>query len=169
MGAVHSIVCVCSADPPPFPSSHLQPTKNSKPTLQIDLYDMNFMGKGPFLGRVEIPWEQLVTPPPGEFDYPLKTKGGLAAKKQSKVGGILTLEYAVVKRTEMVIPETTAGAELAELLLEIPRALWLMKAPALMLKVECAVNLAKANVFGGSSDPFVVIFCGTSTEVSLSD
>lgn len=27
----------------------------------------------------------MVAPPPGEFDYPLKTKAGLAAKKQAKV------------------------------------------------------------------------------------
>lgn len=53
---------------------------------------------------------------------------------------------------------SSSSSSAAVELLQIPKALWLMKAPALSLTLASAVNLASANAFGGGSDPFVVVY-----------
>ena len=139
------------------------PYKGSPSALAIDVYDMNYMGKGPFLGRAEIAWEQVVTPPPGDFEYPLKTKPGVSASRQTKVGGMLTLEYSLDMRpVPKVKAESKKDAPVE--LLQIPKSLWIMKSPALSLTVASAVSLAAVNAFGGSSDPFVVVYVGSAPD-----
>ena len=139
-------------------SQFLIPFTGKQEALVVDMFDMNFLGKGSFLGRVEIPFDLMVTPPPGEFEYPLKMKTGLKANKQQKVGGMLKLEYTLeMKKADQEvnlkeIAETSLGV------LEIPRNVWAMQVPAINLTILSATNLAKANLFGGSSDPFVVVF-----------
>ena len=137
-------------------------TSHGRPRIALILHFFSFfiyLLQGPFLGCVEIAWAQMVAPPPGEFDYPLKTKAGLAAKRQAKVGGSLTLEYSLDMRPAAASAASSSAASAGAVeLLQVPRSLWLMKAPALSLTVASAVNLASANAFGGGSDPFVVVY-----------
>ena len=126
--------------------------------LIIDMYDLGLFGKGSFMGRVEVPFDLLCTPPPGDFEYPLKMKSKLNAKKQEKVGGMLTMEYSIEMKKQEAVVDSKAMAAVDLLSLDIPRNVWGMKAPALNLTINACTNLAKANLFGGSSDPFVVVY-----------
>jgi Ca2+-dependent lipid-binding protein len=143
---------------PEFNEDFIVPFSGKKAPLIIDMFDMSMVGKGQFLGRVDIPFDLLITPPPGEFEYPLKIKSGLAARKQQKVGGMLTLAYSMeMRKVEQRIDAAEVAAQDINLL-DIPQQVWPMKVPALYLTIHSALDLAKANLFGGGSDPFVVVY-----------
>jgi len=149
--------------------SFVIPFTNSKQSsLCIDVFDTTFIGKGAFLGRVEIPFDQLVSPPPSEFDYALKTKQGLAAKKQARVGGMLTLEYDIERkasaedsgedgigglgaRNNSKNKKGGGEAEAGVGDIVIPRSIFNMQTPAVCVCVQSATNLAKANMFGAGN------------------
>jgi Ca2+-dependent lipid-binding protein len=145
---------------PTFNERFAVPFTGTKGPLTIDMYDMSMVGKGVFLGQVEIPFDLLLTPPPGEFEYPLRMKKELAARKQAYVGGMLTVEYEfeVRKEESRIDAKAAKGMGAATDSLEIPQSVWLMKTPSISLTIHSALNLAKANLFGGSSDPFVVVY-----------
>jgi len=143
---------------PVFEESFIIAFGGKREPLIVDMYDMSMFGKGSFLGRVELPFDLLCTPPPGDFEYPLKMKPKLNAKKQEKVGGMLTIEYSIeMKKAENNV-DMKAAAAVDLNSLEIPRNVWGMKIPALNLTINASTNLAKANLFGGGSDPFVVVY-----------
>ena len=50
---------------PQFNERFVVPFTGTKATLAVDLYDVSMIGKGAFLGRVEIPFDLLLTPPRG--------------------------------------------------------------------------------------------------------
>lgn len=130
--------------------------------FSIEVYDQTLTGKGSFLGRVNIPFDQLLTPTIAPVDLPLRHKIGVNAKKQKYVGGLLTVEFSPYIGEDMVGEEDEEEYE--PKLVTIPRAVWTMESPTLMLKIESATGLAKANIFGGASDPFVVVFWSESED-----
>lgn len=78
--------------------------------------------------------------------------------RRAQVGGSLTLEYSLDMRPAASSSSSSSSSGSVVELLQVPKALWLMKAPALSLTLASAVNLASANAFGGGSDPFVVVY-----------
>lgn len=138
-------------------------SNDHKHSLVVDVYDMNFMRKGEFLGRVEIPHDHLLNSTGQEVDYTLKPKAGVNMKKQTKVGGVLTLqcsaiEAAVVRKRDEEVSRKEKSS------VEIPKEVWNMLCPSIQLTIKSATELARANNFGGASDPFVLIFVGSDTD-----
>ena len=87
---------------------------------------MAFMGKGAFLGRVEIRFDQLLVPTVAEIDLPLKHKMGMNAKKQKNVGGILCVEYSmeVAEEEDDMDALDLESLESEHAIVAIPRAIW---------------------------------------------
>ena len=146
---------------PVWNESYTIPFDGKKLPLTIELYDMGLLGKGNFRGVVQIPFDQLVIPPPTEVEYPLQHKLGMNAKKQSAVGGKMTIEFSMDVVARKPASEDEVGFSK---LIAIPRQILQMSNPAVKLTVLNCTGLAKANLFGGSSDPFVMLFLGNSTE-----
>jgi hypothetical protein len=121
------------------------------------------MGKGAYRGRIEIPFDQLLSPPVTSLQLPLKHKIGMNAKKQTVVGGIMTVKYAIDLKPE-VLSDTEEETFDDGPLVVIPRSIWDMETPAIVLTIKGASGLAAANMFGGSSDPFALIFVGDSPD-----
>jgi hypothetical protein len=133
-------------------------------SLMVDVYDMSFMRKGEFLGRVEIPHEHLMHCNGQEVEYALKPKANVNAKKQTKVGGVLKLSCSIVETTAAIRDREAEQSRKDRANAEIPKAVWEMQCPTLQLTVKSATDLARANRFGGSSDPFVLVFLGNDTD-----
>lgn len=149
------------APDPNFMETFTVQYKNKPTNFSVEVYDMEFMGKGAFLGRTEIKFDQLLVPTIAEIDLALKHKLGVNAKKQKYVGGILSLEYSMEVAE---VAEDDDEEHEHEAIVSIPWTIWKMEAPTLMLNVVSGSDLPKANLFGGSSDPFVVIYWSNSEE-----
>ncbi len=144
-----------------FNENFIIPFTGKRAPVIIELYEMTMMGKGSFRGKVEIPFDQLVTPPPTEIDFPLQHKIGVNAKKQTLVGGKLSILYQLdLLKTEKANNEVENDIKLVM----IPRAMWSMSTPAISITIKSCSNLNKANLFGGSSDPFVMIYLSTDDD-----
>lgn len=144
-----------------FNENFIIPFTGKRAPVIIELYEMTLIGKGSFRGKVEIPFDQLLTPPPNEIDFPLQHKMGVNAKKQTLVGGKLSILY------ELDLLKTATASDQAEndiKLVTIPRAMWSMSTPAVSITIKSCSNLSKANLFGGSSDPFVMIYLSTDED-----
>jgi Ca2+-dependent lipid-binding protein len=168
----------------------VQYKKNPAP-IAVEVYDFTMLGKGACYGRIEVPFEQIIMSHTsttgknsvvGETDFPLSHKLGVKASKQKYIGGMLTIEYSAELIDAVNVDEeeskhtkhakkdqraTTTNA-LAPVVTAIPgsnsiipRALFSMENPALSLTIACATDLPKANMFGGGSDPYVLIFTST--------
>jgi hypothetical protein len=134
--------------------------------LIVDVYDMSFMRKGEFLGRVEIPHDHLVNCNGQEMDFSLKPKVGVDIKKQTKVGGILSLSCTIVETAAAIRDREAEQSRKDRANAEIPKEVWDMLCPTLELTVKSATDLARANRFGGSSDPFVLVYVGNDADAS---
>ena len=144
-----------------FNENFIIPFTGKRAPVIIELYEMTMLGKGSFRGKVEIPFDQLVTPPPTEVDYPLQHKIGVNTKKQTLVGGKLSILYQLD-----LLKSETANTDIATdiKLVMIPRVMWSMSTPAISITIKSCSNLNKANLFGGSSDPFVMIYLSTDDD-----
>ena len=85
-------------------------------------------------------------------------------KKQTKVGGILTISFLPELK-----PHNTDAPDAEDWVADgapvvIPNELWTMHNPSIELTLNSASGLARANMFGGSSDPFVMIYVGDAEE-----
>ena len=144
-----------------------QASRHSSHALIVEVYHMDLMGKGPLLGCVEIPVDQLANPPPNQtwIDYPLNIKQGLNVKKQNYVGGTLTLSYKAEKVELAPLVDPTETAEVDERSSNIPPNVILMETPCVEITVCSCSNLFKANLMGSASDPFVMVFLGKGKEM----
>ena len=140
------------------------PYTGQQHSLIVDVYDMNFMRKGEFLGRVEIPHEHLVNSNNQEVEYGLKTKHGVNIKKQMKVNGSITLQCNIIETIEVQQLREEEISQKARSTAEIPKYICDMYCPLIELTIKSATDLAQANRFGGSSDPFVLVFMGDDSD-----
>ena len=124
----------------------------------VEVYEMKFLRKGAFLGRVEIPFEQLINPPSRPIERKLVQKANMNVKKQTRVGGTLTISYSV-ESFNMAGASSKAASSAV-----IREELWSMTNPTLQLTIQSAFNLAKAKMMGGSSDAFCVVYLGEDAE-----
>lgn len=180
---------------PIFDELFIIPYSGIKSTLVIEVYDMNFMRKGAFLGRIEILHEHLIHGTGQEVEYPLKINEKKNIKKQTKVGGMLIIEYSInndIQQNNDIIkkidhsqtqPEEGSIDIIDDIdvtkqskskknkknnkntnnsskvpITTIPNEIFKMNNPTLEITIKSATELNKANLFGGSSDPFAVIY-----------
>jgi Ca2+-dependent lipid-binding protein len=167
---------------PVWDASFTMQYKKNPASIFIEVYDFTMLGKGACFGRIEIPFEQLLGSSLGEKDLPLGHKLGVKASKQKYVGGLLTVEHSaeflevsevgndvgVLERTKdgnigVSKGETSAVTTFSNTS-AIPRSLFTMENPALFLTISCASDLPKANLFGGGSDPYVLVYISTSKD-----
>lgn len=77
----------------------LPPFTSHTDVCTIDVYDMNRLGKGSFMGQVELTMDQLLYPPVRDIRIPLTMKPEMPSKKQLYVGGFLSLRYSIADAT----------------------------------------------------------------------
>ena len=137
----------------------------------LELYDMTFLSKGNFFGRVELSFEQLLATLGQEAtikEYPLKMKSDMNPKKQGHVGG--TLSFSIIAdltgstgiagqngTTGDNLQSSLSGKNVNEVVDHWHRVQQMMN-PQIKLTIESANDLMAANRFGGGSDPFVIIY-----------
>ena len=107
--------------------------------VAIEVYEMKFMRKGAFLGRVEIPFDELMHPPSHSIEKKLEQKANMNVKKQGQVGGTLTISHSV---EFLNVRQATADSNSD---VAIREELWSMVNPTVELTIKSALNLAKAN------------------------
>jgi Ca2+-dependent lipid-binding protein len=131
--------------------------------LSIEIYDMNFLGKGSFLGKTSLGLEQLLFPPSDSIKIPLEPKENTTKSNLKTVGGYITLQHSVVyKEAEDIIEVMTTSNSKnnnisATMQSKLIEKLIFMENPVLKLLIAKADGLAKSDTIG-ASDPYVKIY-----------
>ena len=131
---------VQNSSEPVWDATFLVPFSNGPSVLVIDLYDMLFLKKGNFLGRVEIPFNELCFPSAGMRTVPLSRASDIPSRQQKFVGGNLTFWSSIVRYAPGEIPFEEIDEEGANKVLSVT--------------VISASGLQKVDLIG-SADPFV--------------
>lgn len=155
----------------------------------VEVYDMTFLRRGNFLGRVEFSLDSLLTntltmgslehdSEKGEGgntspleEHALQMKGDIQAQKQVYVGGCLYLRHTLEKIVDTTkvenVDQDIAHFQQQPSLQSLDgkaalKHLRRMRNPYLKLTVQSASRLMAANRFTGTSDPYVNIYLGNS-------
>ena len=124
---------------PTWDESIFVPFAKKRLPVAIEVYEMKFMRKGTFLGRVEIPFDELMHPPSHSVEKKLMQKANMNVKKQGQVGGTLTISHSVdFLKVRQSAAESNSDVTIRE-------ELWAMVNPTVQLTIQSALNLAKAN------------------------
>jgi hypothetical protein len=116
--------------------------------LRIEVRDHDRGGSGDFLGQVVLKGDDLLQLPQRKFDYALKKKPELPAKKQ-KVKGLLGLQFTLDTKTPYTPVSTPAAGCLLMLpLLLLPPPL-LPPLPLLLLLPLPTTRMTRTMLCGG--------------------
>ena len=136
----HRTTVIQNTTEPNWNETFLLPFTAGPSTLAIDAYDMEFMKKGKFLGRVEIPFNDVCFSSDGKRSLTLSRKSSMPSRLQDSVGGLLTLTVSVVRNDPSDIPPRDLFDE--------------EERDVISVTIFSASGLQRVDIIG-SADPFV--------------
>lgn len=157
-------------------------------SCRVEVWDMDFLGKGSFMGEFCIPLDQLLEPPTSEIEVTLESRSSYNKSDNKFVGGTLVLSHTVLKvvsddaekNDELMddsasdsddsddeVKKSPAVYELSKVEKQRVRRLLEIEDPVLKLNVGKAVGLAKADLLG-LANSYVKIFRYSTVEFNAS-
>lgn len=155
------------------PDSQGGATAGHAVSCRLEVWDMDFLGKGSFLGECSLPLDQLLQPPLADIEVTLGPKSCFSKAENKHVGGTVLLSHSIVKKNQdnadLDNAETAAETEsesehsedeqsgtpaiyqLSKVEKQIASRLVDIEDPVLKLCVGRAADLAKADLLGLAS------------------